>query len=129
MLEVRQLVLNALDLGQVIGADHQGPAVGVAQHVQMRLAAIARIERHPHQVGGGSAGKQIGRLDRIVFQHADAVAGLQAQAQERIGQPEAAAPGFGKSIAAVAVHDRFEIGVMSRRTAHLCSHVHAAFPP
>ena len=45
-------------------------------HVQMRVRAVARIERHAHQVGDAGAEEEVGGLLRVALQHSDAVAGL-----------------------------------------------------
>ena len=107
LFEIGQVIGNAGDLRGVVLAHHQQPAPGVAEHVQMRLAPVARIQRHAHQVGGRGTAEEVRRLDRVVFEYADPVSRLEARGQHGIGQAQGALPGLSEGEAAVAVHHRF----------------------
>jgi hypothetical protein len=73
VFEFRQFAANGLDLGYVFFRNHNRPAAGMAQHVDVALAGIARIERHPHQIGDRRPQKKIRGFQRVVLEHADAI--------------------------------------------------------
>jgi hypothetical protein len=73
MREVRQLSPHRLDLGRVLLCNDHGAAAGVAQHMEMALRRIARIERHAHQVSDRRPEKEIRRFEGVVLEHADAI--------------------------------------------------------
>ena len=129
MLQAGQVIGDSRDLFGVGVADDQQAALGMAEHVQMRVPPVPGIERHPHQVGGRGAAEQVSRLDRVVFQHPDPVAGLEARGQHGVGQAQRAPPGFRKSQAPVTMHYGFEVRIVGGRPPHQGSHIHLPFPP
>ena len=121
-----------LEAEEGVGVGHGGrhrPAAGVAQHVGVGLAAVAGIERHPDEVGGGEPEVGVGRREAVVLQHADPVPGPQTQRQQPVGQPQAPLPGLGERQPGVAVDDGLLIGVETGRAAHQRPDVHSSpFP-
>ena len=103
MGQVRQLVGQAFHFVPIGLTHEQQPTAGVAEHVPMRIPPVARIERHPHEIGGRRGAKQIRRLNGVVLQHPHSVAGLEAGGEHGIGEPQRAAPGFPKGQAALAM--------------------------
>jgi hypothetical protein len=128
MREVGQLAADGVDLGCVFFRNHDGPAAGMRQHMDVALAGIARIERHTHQIGDGCPQKKNGGFQRVVLDHADAVLGIEPQCQKPVGQAHPALPGLGEGEPAVAGRDRLAARVAARGAAHLRAHVHDFLP-
>ena len=57
-------------------ADHHRSTAGVGQHVSVRFATVAGIERDADHIGGGRPAEEVDRLEGVVFEHADSVAGF-----------------------------------------------------
>jgi hypothetical protein len=128
MGKIGQLVADRLDLRRILLRHDDGPAVGMRQHMEMALSRIARIERHAHQVGDGRAQKEIGGLERVVLQHADAVLWPKAQCKKSIGQAHATLPCLGEGEPPVARRHCLALCVVVCGAAHLGAHIHHFLP-
>ena len=125
VFERRHGLVDAGDVGSVIGADHEDLAVGVAEHVLVRLHRVPRVERHPNGAGDARPDEHVGCLDAVVLENPDPVAGGDAERAERIGHAATALPGLGEREAMLARHDGGSVGVEQRAAAHEAGHVHA----
>ena len=128
MFERRQSVLQAIDFGHETGVDNERAALGVRHHVMVCLGRVARIEGDADDVRDGCAEEEVGGLDRVYFEACDAVAGLEAERQERVRHPQTARPGLGEGQTDVAVDDRLAMGVVLRCAAHRAADVDRRLP-
>lgn len=128
MLQVGQVGLQAIDLGQVLFIDDHCAAAGMAHHVQMAVAGVARIERHPHQVRDGGAQEDVGRFQPVVFQHRDPVLRPQPQRQQAVGETDATLPRLCEGEPAAAGDDRLALRIVAGSAAHLRADIHGVPP-
>ncbi len=118
VLEIGQLVCEPGHLTRMIFADDQRAAVGVAKHVPMRVAAVARVKGHAHEVCDRRAAEEVGRLHRVVFEHPDSISRMEPQAAKTIAEPHTPLPGLAESEPAVTMDDSLAVGVVCGRPGH-----------
>ena len=78
MLNRGYLIADIHHLMIVRIACHQHFAVRMGQHMNMGFTTVTRIQGYPDQIGNSSTVKKISSFNRIVFDHTDPVARLQA---------------------------------------------------
>ena len=67
------LIDHAVELGRMIPRHDDHSTRGVVEHVQVRLALVARVKRHTHHVCHRGTEEEVGRLDAVVFEHPDPI--------------------------------------------------------
>jgi hypothetical protein len=117
VVQVRQVGGEAGHLGALVPGRDQDAALRVAEHVRVRLGAVALVQRHPDEVADRGAEEEVGRGQAVVLQHRHPVARLGPEGGQRAGEPQAALPGLAVGQPVGAADDRDAVGVELRGPA------------
>ena len=125
VLQGADLVLQPRHIGQVVTVGDQHFHLCLLEHLAVRQAPVASVQRHAHGAGDGAAEKQIGGAQIVVFEARHPVAWLDAQIDEPIRQAHASIPHLAEGQLAVFGDDRPAVGVELHGLAHQAWHVHS----
>ena len=115
--KIRQRIGEIRYLGLLILGHHGDAALRMAQHVRVRLAAVALVQRYPDQVAYRGAEEEVRRGQAVILQRGDPVAGPCAEGSQRVREPDAPLPGLAVGQAVGSADDGGAVGVKARGAA------------